>query len=178
MEILHLSLKRVINAGLYKGILLNVSFMISHLFYADDVVFVGEWNASNIKIVASVLKCFYLASGHKINFQKSKLMGIGVNSDEVERAASMVGCCTFTSPFRYLGVKVRGNMSRIESWDKTIVATSTTEAEYVAAASCCGQVLWIQNQLLDYGEISILSCNYWNGESLTMSDFVFVYSDI
>ncbi|GJU92103.1 putative ribonuclease H-like domain-containing protein [Tanacetum coccineum] len=33
----------------------------------------------------------------------------------------------------------------------TGVATSTTEAEYVAAASCCGQVLWIQNQLLDYG---------------------------
>nr|GFC85037.1 putative ribonuclease H-like domain-containing protein [Tanacetum cinerariifolium] len=34
---------------------------------------------------------------------------------------------------------------------KTIVVTSTTEAEYVATASCCGQVLWIQNQLLDYG---------------------------
>ncbi|GJS15794.1 putative ribonuclease H-like domain-containing protein [Tanacetum coccineum] len=34
---------------------------------------------------------------------------------------------------------------------QTMVATSTTEAEYVAAASCCGQVLWIQNQLLDYG---------------------------
>nr|GEU73554.1 copia protein [Tanacetum cinerariifolium] len=33
----------------------------------------------------------------------------------------------------------------------TILATSTTEAEYVTAASCCGQVLWIQNQLLDYG---------------------------
>ncbi|GJR20746.1 putative reverse transcriptase, RNA-dependent DNA polymerase [Tanacetum coccineum] len=34
---------------------------------------------------------------------------------------------------------------------QTIVATSTTEAEYVAAASCCEQVLWIQNQMLDYG---------------------------
>ncbi|GJZ53906.1 putative ribonuclease H-like domain-containing protein [Tanacetum coccineum] len=33
----------------------------------------------------------------------------------------------------------------------TRVATSITKAEYVAAASCCGQVLWIQNQLLDYG---------------------------
>ncbi|GJW84495.1 hypothetical protein Tco_0157640 [Tanacetum coccineum] len=33
----------------------------------------------------------------------------------------------------------------------TIVATSTIEAEYVAAANCCGQVLWIQNQMLDYG---------------------------
>ncbi|GJX69425.1 hypothetical protein Tco_0305152 [Tanacetum coccineum] len=31
------------------------------------------------------------------------------------------------------------------------LATSTTEAEYVAAANCCGQVLWIQNQMLDYG---------------------------
>ncbi|GJR29815.1 hypothetical protein Tco_1106047 [Tanacetum coccineum] len=30
-------------------------------------------------------------------------------------------------------------------------AISTTEAEYMAAASCCGQVLWIQNQLMDYG---------------------------
>ena len=31
------------------------------------------------------------------------------------------------------------------------MATSSTEAEYVAAANCCSQVLWIQNQLLDYG---------------------------
>nr|GEX69407.1 putative ribonuclease H-like domain-containing protein [Tanacetum cinerariifolium] len=33
----------------------------------------------------------------------------------------------------------------------TVVATSSTEAEYVVAASCYAQVLWIQNQLLDYG---------------------------
>ncbi|GKD14015.1 hypothetical protein Tco_1198422, partial [Tanacetum coccineum] len=28
---------------------------------------------------------------------------------------------------------------------------TTGEAEYVAAANCCGQVLWIKNQMLDYG---------------------------
>nr|GEZ61410.1 hypothetical protein [Tanacetum cinerariifolium] len=34
---------------------------------------------------------------------------------------------------------------------QTVVATSLTEAEYIAVASGCAQVLWIQNQLLDYG---------------------------
>ncbi|GJX11012.1 putative ribonuclease H-like domain-containing protein [Tanacetum coccineum] len=34
---------------------------------------------------------------------------------------------------------------------QTIVATSTTKAEYVAATNCYRQVLWVQNQLLDYG---------------------------
>nr|GEY27332.1 putative ribonuclease H-like domain-containing protein [Tanacetum cinerariifolium] len=49
---------------------------------------------------------------------------------------------------------------------ETGVATSSTEVEYVAAASCCAQVLWIQNQLLDYGHI-LLDCIFL-GFGLTM----------
>ncbi|GJV27411.1 uncharacterized mitochondrial protein-like protein [Tanacetum coccineum] len=44
--------------------------------------------------------------------------------------------------------------SRLISWQckkQNVVANSTTEAEYIVASQCCGQVLWIQNQLLDYG---------------------------
>ncbi|GJW34109.1 hypothetical protein Tco_0054141, partial [Tanacetum coccineum] len=46
---------------------------------------------------------------------------------------------------------------RLISWQckkHAVVANSTKKAEYVAASSCCGQVLWIQNQLLDYGMIT------------------------
>nr|XP_016473536.1 PREDICTED: uncharacterized mitochondrial protein AtMg00810-like [Nicotiana tabacum] len=34
------------------------------------------------------------------------------------------------------------------------VALSTTEAEYMAAASCCAQLLWIKQQLEDFGVFS------------------------
>nr|GEV37982.1 putative ribonuclease H-like domain-containing protein [Tanacetum cinerariifolium] len=53
---------------------------------------------------------------------------------------------------------------------QTIVATSTTEAEYIAAASGYGQVLWIQNQMLDYGFLEASHIRY----ALTISPTVYV----
>jgi hypothetical protein len=43
---------------------------------------------------------------------------------------------------------------RLVSWyskKQHSVSTSTAEAEYIAAGSCCAQILWIRNQLQDYG---------------------------
>ncbi|GJX30444.1 hypothetical protein Tco_0238523 [Tanacetum coccineum] len=39
---------------------------------------------------------------------------------------------------------------KLELPEELMVANSTTKAEYVVVANCCGQVLWIQNQMLDY----------------------------
>ncbi|GJZ58124.1 putative ribonuclease H-like domain-containing protein [Tanacetum coccineum] len=57
---------------------------------------------------------------------------------------------------------------RLISWQckkQTIVANSTTEVEYVTAASCCEQVLWIQNQILYYGYNFMNTKIFINNES-------------
>ncbi|KAK6148043.1 hypothetical protein DH2020_018955 [Rehmannia glutinosa] len=56
--------------------------------------------------------------------------------------------------------------NRLVSWfskKQNSIATSTVEAEYIAAGSCCAQVLWMRQQLRDYEieekEISIMCDN-------------------
>ncbi|GKD64003.1 hypothetical protein Tco_1306111 [Tanacetum coccineum] len=51
-------------------------------------------------------------------------MGVGVNSNEVESVANLVGCSTFSSPFKYLGVIVGDNMSRLKPWEDVISKVS------------------------------------------------------
>ncbi|GKE78397.1 RNA-directed DNA polymerase, eukaryota, partial [Tanacetum coccineum] len=125
MESLHLSFSRVLEAGLFKGININNSLSISHLFYVDDAIFVGKWDTSNIKTIVNVLNCFHMASGLKINLHKSKLTGIGVSKEDVDLAASTVGCSTFSPPFHYLGVKVGATMSRLKSWKEITTKVSS-----------------------------------------------------
>jgi hypothetical protein len=44
--------------------------------------------------------------------------------------------------------------SRLVTWQckkQNAVSQSTCESEYISAAACCSQVIWIQQQLCDYG---------------------------
>ncbi|GJW87255.1 RNA-directed DNA polymerase, eukaryota [Tanacetum coccineum] len=66
--------------GIYKGIPIDNTLTLTYLFYADDVVFVGKWDTSNVNTIVNVLKCFFLASGLKINLHKSKLIVGGIMS--------------------------------------------------------------------------------------------------
>ncbi|GKG55341.1 hypothetical protein Tco_0571981, partial [Tanacetum coccineum] len=43
-------------------------------------------------------------------------MGIGINKEELDLASVVVGCSTFHLLFKYLGVQVGANMSRLNSW--------------------------------------------------------------
>nr|GEU33284.1 hypothetical protein [Tanacetum cinerariifolium] len=120
MESLHLSFTRIIDAGMFTGVMIDSSVMISHLFYADDTVFIGEWSQKNFKGIMYMLHCFSILSGLSINIMKSHLLGVGIPSSQVLEAASSMGCLVMKAPFKYLGVNVGGNSALVKSWDETI----------------------------------------------------------
>ena len=106
MEGLHVAMEDAMAAGLYKGFNIN-SLNLSHLFFADDALFIGDWSWTNIKSLVSILNCFHRVSGLKINYHKSKLLGIGVPFDEVASLASTTGCHALVSSFCYLGLPIK-----------------------------------------------------------------------
>ncbi|KAJ9561074.1 hypothetical protein OSB04_006234 [Centaurea solstitialis] len=106
-ECLHLLIENAEEKGLFKGIKVGKDDVkISHLQYADDIIFFGEWELGNFLNLLKILECFHLVSGLKINLQKSKLFGVGVKLDEVQNWASRLGCGSGNLPFVYLGLPV------------------------------------------------------------------------
>ncbi|GJW65790.1 hypothetical protein Tco_0117674 [Tanacetum coccineum] len=83
MEGLHALMGKAEALGLFKGASVGRNNMsISHLLYADDVIFFGEWSWVNAHNLISMLRCFFLISGLKINIHKSNILGIGVTDVE------------------------------------------------------------------------------------------------
>ncbi|GJS94120.1 RNA-directed DNA polymerase, eukaryota, reverse transcriptase zinc-binding domain protein [Tanacetum coccineum] len=146
MESLHLSFFKVTNAGLFSSIPIDSSLTLSHLFFADDAIFVGKGDFLNIRTIVNVLKCFHLASGLKINFRKSKLIGIGTRPEEVGATATTMGCLIFTTPFVHLRVKVGGAMYRIKSWDDVVAKVSSRLCKWkLKTLSICGRLTLIKS---------------------------------
>ena len=117
MEGLNVALEFACEKWIFKGIQIPRNGpTISHLFYADDALFIGEWSRDNLKNLARILRCFHIASGLKVNFHKSRVFGIGATMQETKNWASLLGCEAGVLPFDYLGVPVGANMNLIRNW--------------------------------------------------------------
>nr|XP_043609708.1 uncharacterized protein LOC122581544 [Erigeron canadensis] len=118
MEVISVMPKRACEARRIRGIQLpNQGPILSHLLYADDCMFMGEWEEENLKQVTHLLKVFHIVSGLKINLNKSFLFAVGVENSEVSRLAGRFKCREGSFPFDHLGIRIGGNMNRIASWD-------------------------------------------------------------
>ncbi|GJV89187.1 RNA-directed DNA polymerase, eukaryota, reverse transcriptase zinc-binding domain protein [Tanacetum coccineum] len=172
MESLHLSFQNVVNAGMFKGVSIGSNLHLSHLFYADDVVFLGQWSNSNISTIIKVLKCFFCASGLSINMHKSKLMGITVDDDIVNQAAHSIGCLQLKSPFSYLGSRIGGSMSRINSWDDIVNKLLARLSKWkMKTLSIGGRLTLLKSVLAMHGKDGNLS-------TTAKSSFPFIWLDI
>ncbi|GJX58573.1 RNA-directed DNA polymerase, eukaryota [Tanacetum coccineum] len=121
MEGLHALVKKAEYTGLFNSASIGHGCIkVSHLLYADDAIFVGEWTHSNAHNLICLLRCFYMASGLRINVHKSKILGVNVPEDEVNNMALVIGCEVSKLPMMYLGVPVGCNMGRCDSWKSVI----------------------------------------------------------
>nr|KAJ0208846.1 hypothetical protein LSAT_V11C400169800 [Lactuca sativa] len=113
-EGLRVALAEALDKGLYKGVnLTNNGPNLSTFRFADDTLFLGEWNISNALNLMRLLRCFHICFGLKINIAKCRVMGIGMHKEEVMNMATFLGCKEGTLPFYYLGMSVDGCMSRM-----------------------------------------------------------------
>ncbi|XP_021995173.1 uncharacterized protein LOC110892308 [Helianthus annuus] len=116
MDVLSSLFDKAKEDGLVKGVKLpNDGPSVSHPFYADDAIIIGEWSSENITNVVRILRIFHLCSSLKINMDKN-LFGMGVSSDDIGGMASSIGCNPGVFPFSYLGIKVGANMNRVVNW--------------------------------------------------------------
>nr|GEY41616.1 RNA-directed DNA polymerase, eukaryota [Tanacetum cinerariifolium] len=147
----------VVEAGIFKGVRLNSSLLLSHLFYADDALIIGEWSSDNLRGIINVLKCFFLASGLQINFHKSQLLGVGVARPEIEFTASSIGCSIMENQFRYLGVMVGGNMSRCKAWSDIVSKLSSRLSKWKTKTLSIGGRLTLLKSVLDASPLYCMS---------------------
>ncbi|GJX09334.1 RNA-directed DNA polymerase, eukaryota, reverse transcriptase zinc-binding domain protein [Tanacetum coccineum] len=82
----------IVNAGMFKGIVLDQSLCLSHMFYADDAIFLGEWSDGNI---STLIHCFW----------SSKRL--------------QVRDVSFLSSFYYLGTRWRF-LDSVQAWQEIV----------------------------------------------------------
>ncbi|GKC54223.1 putative RNA-directed DNA polymerase, eukaryota, reverse transcriptase zinc-binding domain protein [Tanacetum coccineum] len=146
MEGLHSLTYKAEELGLFTGASIGRDNMrVSHLMYADDVMFFGEWSWVNAQNLISMLHCFFLFSGLKINIDKSSVLGVGVSVEENAHMARIIGCGVSNLPFKYLGIPVGCNMSRCVHWNAVIQSfTSKLSSWKARLLSVGGRLLLIK----------------------------------
>ncbi|GJX55563.1 RNA-directed DNA polymerase, eukaryota, reverse transcriptase zinc-binding domain protein [Tanacetum coccineum] len=121
MEGLYIAIKDTNHSNLIKGVSVgNPGIHLSHFFYVDDVVLVTEWNYRDMDNILRLFNVFFLATGLRINVQKSNIYGVGVSTEEVEDIGRVIGCSTGSFPFTYLGLPIGVSMNKINHWQDMI----------------------------------------------------------
>jgi hypothetical protein len=117
VEGLGLLMNRAVSLGFFKPFVIkNSGVVVSHLQYADDTLFVGDACVENLWCMKAILRWFELMSGLKVNFAKSRLVGVKVDDSFMGVASNFLNCKLGKLPFKYLGLPVGANPRKDDMW--------------------------------------------------------------
>ncbi|XP_058725633.1 uncharacterized protein LOC131596916 [Vicia villosa] len=94
---------KAVESGDFVGCYMKGKCFADVLQFADDTLLVGNKSWKHLWAIKSVLRGFELVSGLGINFNKSKLVGININSHFLEVATAFLCCRTESNEFSFLG---------------------------------------------------------------------------
>jgi len=102
--------RQALRKDMLKGVKVGRNNIECYLLqFVDDTLFMCEDSFDNIFAIKAILRCYEMVAGLKVNFHKSKLVGIDVDSFVMNTYAKTLNCNTMRIPFQYLGVEVGGN---------------------------------------------------------------------
>jgi hypothetical protein len=84
------------------------------LQYADDTLIVMPACPIQLAHLKELLDVFSKASGLKVNFQKSNLLPINVDNEQMQQLSNLLGCAIGTFPFTYLGTPLSYTKPKME----------------------------------------------------------------
>jgi len=90
------------------------------LQFANDTLFLSEESHNNLVTMKAILRGFEIALGLKINFHKSRIVGVNVNRNAMVCYAKTLNCDQMGVPFKYLGLKVKGNPRKTKFWESVL----------------------------------------------------------
>ncbi|GKV41862.1 hypothetical protein SLEP1_g49342 [Rubroshorea leprosula] len=147
-----------VEKNLYKGVMVGSGgTTITHLQFADDTIFFGEASDENIKVVKGIMRTFELASGLKINFAKSQLIGMGVEENWTARMAYRLCCSQGEFPLKYLGIPIGGNHRKTEMWYPMIQSFKKKLASWKGRHLSLGGRITLINSVLSSLPVFLMS---------------------
>ena len=142
-------IKEAVDKAIFNGVKVGRDeIMVSHLQYADDTIFFGEWSKRNAINLMCIMKGFEKVSGLKVNLNKSRVYGVGVLRSEVDDMARCMGCSVGDLPLTYLGLPIGVCMIRESSLRPVVEKFKKRLTDWKAKAMSFGGRLTLVKSVL------------------------------
>ncbi|KAJ3701906.1 hypothetical protein LUZ61_005611 [Rhynchospora tenuis] len=116
MEVLSRLLQKAMSGGVIRGVkVAHTSPQVTHVVYADDLVLMGDVNATEVQVFTNLLEKFGKASGLSINPHKSGLwFSKPCTMIEIQQVQGAWNAARIEAEERYLGVMIsqKGDIKR------------------------------------------------------------------